>query len=501
MFYDKIVLGVDYSASCAPLEDIQDVIGLLGTPVALAHALGPIEAGKGTFFAKQIDMREPEGTAFTARILALYDDAKPRGKAWKKDDLATHSTRVRKLLANAIRAYFYRKTPAVLYFTGAASKHYKNEPSWMRHGALGDVTAILEKAGLMTRITGKAMPAYSKQKSTASAYAATQKLIDIAEEGGVSAGSICTDYKPEWRVQLFGPKPKPVYDFNKGGLIHARKGELIPFTPSNQEQEWIDSIGAINAFYRQQDIALGSSPLDTRRLLKKQNANPERSGAEYRRPERFQTDLYRVFNDGDPVSLTFAKGGRLYGPWWMSEPEEARKEITISGQRTAEHDYAECHARMLYHIEGIDNKEPLYAVPEVTAYEQQAGLKEGTFRPCIKWLFQVLTNGKGRPDQADMPDNVVTPPGFTIKQLVGFIEVKHQPIAHKFKTGAGLDLMRIESDIALEIIKTAMLEGWVVLSIHDSFITTVDKEDRLKKLMVQSYGKRFFGFEPMFKNK
>lgn len=499
MFYDKMMLGADYSASLAPSETIQDAIRLLATPDAKSPALAPIEAGKGTFFAKQIDMREPEGTAFTARILALYDEAKPRGKAWRKDDLATHSTRVRKLLANAMRTYFYRKTPAVLYFTGAASKHYKNEPSWMRHGALGDVTAILEKAGLMTRVKGEAMPAHSKRKSTASAYAATQKLIDIAGECGVSAGSICTDYKPEWRVQLFGPKPKPVYDFNKGGLIHARKGELIPFTPSNQEQEWIDTLGAINAFYRQQDIAPGSSPLNTQRWLKKQNANPERSGVEYRRPERFQTDLYRVFNDGDAAKPTFAKGGRLYGGWWMSEPEEARKAIVINGQKTVEIDYAECHARMLYHLEGIDNREPLYALPEITAYEQQEGLEEGTFRPCIKWLFQVLINCKGRPDQADKPDDVVIPPGFTINQLVGFIEAKHQPIAHRFKTGAGLDLMRIESDIALEIITTAMHEGWVALSIHDSFITTMDKKDRLNELMVQSYVKRFIGLEPLFK--
>lgn len=501
MFYDRMLLGADYSASPAPSEAVQDAVDLLALLDTSPHTLAPIEAGKGTFFAKQIDMREPEGTALTGRILALYDEASPKRNAWRKDHLVPHSIRVRKLLANAMRAYFYRKTPAVLYFTGAASRHYKNEPSWMRHGALGDVTAILETAGLMARIRGVAMPAYSKSKSTASAYAATQKLIEIAKECGVSADSICTDYKPEWRVQLYGPKPKPVYDFNKGGLIHARKGELIPFTPSDQEQEWIDALGAINAFYRQQDIAPGSSSLDTQRWLKEQNTNPERSGAEYRRPERFQTDLYRVFNDGDAANPTFAKGGRLYGGWWMSEPEEARKGITINGQQTDEIDYAECHARMLYHLAGIDNKEPLYALPEVAAYEKQEGLKEGTFRPCIKWLFQVLINCKGRPDQADMPDDVAIPAGFTIKQLVGFIEAKHQPIVHKFKTGAGLELMRIESDIALEIIATAMHEGWVVLSIHDSFVTTLDKQDRLNELMTQSYIKRFSGLNPMFKDK
>jgi hypothetical protein len=283
-------------------------------------------------------------------------------------------------------------------------------------------------------------------------------------------------------------------------LVHARKGDPIQFTPSKQEQDWISELEAINAFYHQKDIALSLSAGDEQRWLKRENSNSERSGAKYRKPERFQTDIYRVFNNADPANPTFDKGGRLYGGWWMQESEEDRKAITIGGQNTIEIDYAECHARMLYHLEGIDNKEPLYTLPEVAAYEQEMGLEADKFRPCIKWLFQVLINCKGRPDQANRPDDIIIPPVFTINQLVNFIEAEHQPIAHRFKTGAGLDLMRIESDIALDIISTAMQEGWVVLSIHDSFVATVDRPERLKELMIEFYVKRL-GFEPKFKNK
>lgn len=105
--------------------------------------------------------------------------------------------------------------------------------------------------------------------------------------------------------------------------------------------------------------------------------------------------------------------------------------------------------------------------------------------------MQVLLNGKRRPSEKDLPDGLALPPGFTLAEIVGLFEARHQPIADAFRTGAGLRLMRMESDIALEIVTTAMAEGWVALSVHDSFLTTIDKKDRLEELMIRTYFSRF----------
>lgn len=107
-------------------------------------------------------------------------------------------------------------------------------------------------------------------------------------------------------------------------------------------------------------------------------------------------------------------------------------------------------------------------------------------------------NGRGRPEAVEPPRDVVLPPDIPLKQLVGFIEAMHRPIADDFRTGAGLGLMRVESDIALEIVTAAMAEGWTVLPVHDSFITAIDQRDGLKGMMIDCYVRKL-GREPSIK--
>ena len=76
MFYDKAMLGADYSASQAPMDALQ--AATLAYP-SLDKAVATVP-GLGTFFDEHIDLREPEGAAFTARIIAIYDEANPRGE-------------------------------------------------------------------------------------------------------------------------------------------------------------------------------------------------------------------------------------------------------------------------------------------------------------------------------------------------------------------------------------------------------------------------------------
>jgi len=453
--------------------------------------------GKGTFFKKEIDLREPEGAALTRSVLELYDLANPRQRAWKAGDLATHTIRVRKLLANAMRGHFYRKRAAILYFKGAASKHYAHEPSWMRYGALGDVVEGLEKAGLVQALTGKAMPWWSDKPSTASSYIATKELMGLAEACGVSASSLDTRFEPEWLVQLYERKPRPVYDYVTGELKYAHKGKPITFTASGRALEWIASLEVINRFYREQVIIIGLTDEEKRQWLKRRNGDPKRPGAPYRLPETFQTDIYRVFNDGDDANPAFDYGGRLYGGWWMSVPEDLRKAITINGQQTVELDFKNCHPRMLYNERGIDCGGDLYIVSELAAYEKATGLEPETYKPFVKWLMLVLINGGGRPQLAEIPYDITVPPDFTIEQVIDFMEDMHKPIADAFQSRAGLRLMRVESDIALDVISTALTEGWTALSIHDSIICPIERKERLEFLMTEAYSKRFNGIKPI----
>lgn len=451
--------------------------------------------GKGTFFDEHIDLRDPEGAAFTARVIEVYDTVRPRKRKRGREAL---TMRVRKLLANGMRTNFYRKAPSVLYFKGAESKHYRNSPGWMRHGALGDVVDALRDAGLAATITGVLERDGTGWRSWASSYTPSNKLIDLATECGISAKSLDHRLQHTELVRLFGPKPDREFDWDTGKMSPSQKGKPISFQPTAETDEWISTLEAINTFYRQQEIGLELSADALALDLAAQNDGPEQAGAPLRIPELFKMDIYRVFNNGEVANPKFDKGGRLFGGWWMSVSEEMRRAITINGQPTVEIDYAECHPRMLYHRAGLEPDGQVYILPEIAAYEASTGSEPGTYRPYVKWLMQVLINCRGRPGSVDLPEKILVPPDLTVKQVVGFIKARHQPIVGDFETGAGLDLMRIESDIALEIVSKAMAEGWTALSVHDSFITTVDRQDRLEAMMSDAYVRRL-GRKPSFK--
>jgi hypothetical protein len=455
---------------------------------------GP-QPGRGTFFDEHIDLRDPEGARLTERLIEVYDQVCPRERKRGRNTL---TLRIRRLAANVMRATFFRDPPAVLYLVKADAEQYAEKPSWMRHGAMGDIVNALERAGLVRRITGKKMPYGSPIPSWASSYWPTDEMLHMAAECGVTPTSIGKPIPDDELVQLFAPKPRPEWDRLKGELVQPRRGKRVWFEPTADTQEWAASLKAINNFYRQQEIGLRLSSGELDQWLAGYNADPDRRGAALRQPETFATDLHRVFNNGNEASPTFDEGGRLFGGWWMNAPEELRRAITINGQPTVELDYANCHPRMLYHQRGFGGDGELYRLPEIAAYEAQTGVAPDTYRPCVKWLTQILINGRGRPDSVEPPKGLKFPPDIPRKQIVDFIEEMHQPIADAFQTGAGLGLMRLESDIALEIVGSAMIEGWIVLPIHDSFITTFYQRDKLKEWMITSYIKRL-AMQPIIK--
>ncbi|MBY0307939.1 MAG: hypothetical protein K2Q09_04275 [Phycisphaerales bacterium] len=450
--------------------------------------------GKGVFFDHHIDLREPEGGQLTDWLVERFNERRDMDR---HRGMETWRLRIRKLAANAMRAHFFRTCPAVLYSRGSASGWYREKPKWMKHGGLRDAIDPLIAAGLIDGFDGKKMPGGHPVPSWTASYWATEELIRTALDFGVTPTSIIPDVPKEDLVQLYATKPKPRYDKLRGGLVQPRKGKRIWFDPTPETQHWSAKLAAINAFYRQQKIEPAPDALQA--WLAECNADPDRAGPRYRMPELIKTNLYRVFNNGDAANPRFNLGGRLFGGWWMYVPKALRRCITINGEQTVELDYSCCQPRMLYHERNLPADGDLYIVPEISAYEIETGREPETYRPYVKWLTQILINGRGRPGAVERPSDLEFPPDIPLKRVIGFIETMHQPIAGAFRTGAGLRLMRKESDIAFEVLTTAMAEGWTVLPVHDSYITTIDQQDRLRSMMIESYARRMKGWEPVFK--
>lgn len=454
--------------------------------------------GRGVFFDERIDLKDPVGAKFTDQVLEMLAAAQAAdGKKWRRT--YPRYQRVRNILANVMRAHFFRKSPAVLYFAKADAPQYENKPKYIKHGELGKSVQSLIDLGLLTRITGKRMPGSSNTPSWASSYFPTRKLIVLSRRCRVHEGLVEYRLPRDELIQLYEPKEAKYFDRVKGELVQPNRGPPIQFQPTTETEVWTEGLLAINAFYEKHDMSLGASNAELAECVAELNADRDRRGSPYRLPEMFRTQPYRVFNNGNRNSPAFGQGGRLFGGWWMQLPESIRNHITINGQPTIEIDYAECHPRMLYHLRGLEGGGSLYSIPEIAAYEEESGKEPDTYRPCVKWLTQVMINGKGRPEQSDPPADIAFPTDLSVGQITQFIEARHTQIADAFRTGAGLDLMRLESDIAFEIVTTAMNEGWVVLPIHDSFVCQLEHKEKLRTLMTSSYSNRL-GKEPAFKD-
>jgi len=183
----------------------------------------------------------------------------------------------------------------------------------------------------------------------------------------------------------------------------------------------------------------------------------------------FQRRLYRVFNNG-----TFEEGGRFYGGWWQNIPRRYRKFITINWAPIIELDFSNMQAAMLYAKEGLAIEEDAYSIDGI----------DRQYRPLIKRTFFKLINAEGR---VKAPRRTALPDGWTWAQLQEAIRDKHAPIADYFNTGIGIQLQRIDADIAEEVVMTMMERDILVLPVHDSFLAYPAQKDALKDVMATAY--------------
>jgi hypothetical protein len=177
--------------------------------------------------------------------------------------------------------------------------------------------------------------------------------------------------------------------------------------------------------------------------------------------------LHRVFNRG-----CFDLGGRFYGAWWQNIKNAARQCIGVNGSRSIEIDHSQLHPRLLYAIVGklIDGD----------AYEI-----EGWNRPLVKQAVNTLINAD---DELSAMQSIAQSIGgkgaFARAQtLIRQIKAKHPGIADSFGTGAGLRLMRIDSDMAESVQLGLIARGAVGLPIHDSFIVEERHRGILEEIM------------------
>lgn len=472
MFYDTTMLTADNAASPALVDALQTILceeGSFPAPNAQSTPTA-FKLARGTWFDEGLDFREPEGDAFTRHIIGLIGPFEGLKIGRSKIKAEYHYTRVRKLLANALRcSYFY--DPALVSFFRKAGR-LKDKPLWFTGTGMRSATDVLAKAGLIDLTLG--------QPGSASTYEATEALLFAALDFGVTEASLTYRLPRERLVRL--------YETN-------RKGPYTDFDPTCETEQWTAMLETFNGFLDQQNIALDLSFSEQARVARAWNYKRADELPRYHSLELLRTHLYRQFNNG-----SFEEGGRLYGGWWISIPKQLRPRISINGQATVELDYSGCAIRMLYHQRGLECPDDPYHLEAIAAFETEKGYPPRHFREAIKDLTQARINGANREKDmmCELKDGVTFSPQFTREKVTAMIEAKHKAIGDAFGSGEGIRLQRMDSELALNIVTELMEQGISALPIHDSFIVQECHKERLFQEMNDKY-KDMFGFNPVIK--
>lgn len=198
----------------------------------------------------------------------------------------------------------------------------------------------------------------------------------------------------------------------------------------------------------------------------------------------------RIFN-----RASWEKGGRFWGGWWQRCPKEWREQIWIDDQPTSEIDYSGLHIVMLYAIAGIDywdqvNKDPYQIQVEML------NLPPDRIRSICKSLLLVALNAKDEKatfnafrSEASKGSVEKRLKNNELKGILDKLRERHHPIADKFASDAGIDLMRKDSEITALIMEEFTNHEVPILTIHDSFIVPLGKEWHLEKTMLEAFNK------------
>jgi len=210
----------------------------------------------------------------------------------------------------------------------------------------------------------------------------------------------------------------------------------------------------------------------------------------------------RIFNNEK-----WDQGGRFYGGWWQRCPKEFRKKIMIDGFRTAEVDFSGLHIVILYAQKGINywadiNEDP-YKLQEINDIDTDIDL-----RSVAKLLLLTAINADNESitfqafrSQAETGSLEKRLTNDQLSSVLSALRRKHDPIKDKLASGAGIDLMYVDSQITEHLIERFMTEYQCpILTVHDSYIVPYGYDRFLAKEMQAAFEKVTGVTQPVVKH-
>ncbi len=218
---------------------------------------------------------------------------------------------------------------------------------------------------------------------------------------------------------------------------------------------------------------------------------------------------FAIFHDD------WGRHGRIYtgkyGHQNLSKIE--RSTITFDGEPSIELDYSGLHPRMIYHLKGIDFRHDPYRLwgrkttadlryiakmvlnAAINARDRRTALSACNLAMRSKSKAGGWKTGKALHKAIQLRE-ALRRTRVSFAEAYDKAQEKHRPIADKFGSGAGTELMSLDGKIALDVIYHFAKRSIPCLGVHDSWIVPKHAESKLRETMMNVY-ERKLGFLPV----
>ena len=273
--------------------------------------------------------------------------------------------------------------------------------------------------------------------------------------------------------------------------IYRKPIELIRLKDSKKNLEEYKNTPATNSM-RNKLFAYNNLLLQTRIKLKR---NKKVNGYLELHPANFKNiEYYRIFNDS-----SFERGGRFYGPWWVTLNKDIRRRITLNDEKTEELDYSSLGIHLLYSQENLnyydlnDSVSDPYTLKGVDANEREVNKKIITIALNMspedrhrKFVYTVRKKIKKTNDERSIlgiKKLLKVPTPREVHKRLRIFKKENVPIEHYLFTGVGTKLQFKDSCIAESVIERMVSMRIPILVVHDSFIVQYRNRELLRGLM------------------
>lgn len=248
-------------------------------------------------------------------------------------------------------------------------------------------------------------------------------------------------------------------------LVRGPDGRPVSLPDTQALSRMRSQVGRINAYLQGSKLTLGTGD-GWEHGTHTVRARSERTGGWAAMTPEPVAEVCRIFSRGRTD-----KGGRLYG-WWQQLPKARRAECRINGELIIEPDFAALHPTLLYAMRGERLRHDPY---ETGLYPRAHG----------KLALNVALNARTLHEAAV---SLVHNPkwGRSLDDTWGVLKAvqKRNPtIAKDIGADRGIDCMRIDSGMAIDVLGACEKAGIACLPVHDSFMVPASQGARVEGIM------------------